>query len=65
MRSVLREWIRDDRGQDLIEYAFLGAAVALAAIVGAEAMGTALNNWYISTSGAAQQGGSAVTKVSF
>ena len=39
-------FIRDEQGQDLIEYALLGAFVSLAAIAGATVLGTGLNNWY-------------------
>jgi Flp pilus assembly pilin Flp len=38
--------LRDDQGQDLIEYALLATFVSLLAIVGASLLGTALNNWY-------------------
>lgn len=43
---VLTRLVRDDRGQDLIEYALLATFVALLAIVGASLLGTAMNNWY-------------------
>jgi Flp pilus assembly pilin Flp len=38
--------LRDEQGQDLIEYALLATFVSLLAIVGASILGTALNNWY-------------------
>jgi Flp pilus assembly pilin Flp len=38
--------VRDEDGQDLIEYALLATFIALLAIVGAGILGTALNNWY-------------------
>jgi Flp pilus assembly pilin Flp len=38
--------VRDERGQDLIEYALLSTFIALVAIAGATALGTSLNNWY-------------------
>jgi pilus assembly protein Flp/PilA len=38
--------VRDEQGQDLIEYALLATFVSLVAIVGAQALGNALNNWY-------------------
>ena len=44
--------VRDESGQDLIEYALLATFVALVAILGATSLGTALNNWYSSVSGA-------------
>ena len=43
--------VRDEQGQDLIEYALLATFVSLVAIAGATALGTALNNWYNTVSG--------------
>ena len=42
--------LRDDQGQDLIEYALLATFVALVSIAGATMLGTALGNWYGSAS---------------
>jgi len=46
--SVVSRLVRDERGQDLVEYALLATFVGLMAIVGAGLLGTALNNWYAS-----------------
>jgi Flp pilus assembly pilin Flp len=46
LRNFFVRLVRDEQGQDLIEYALLATFVALVAIVGAQALGTALNNWY-------------------
>jgi pilus assembly protein Flp/PilA len=46
LRTLPTRLLKDDSGQDLIEYALLATFVALVAIVGATALGTALNNWY-------------------
>ena len=46
MENVIVRFIREDEGQDLIEYALLGAFVSLAAALGAQALGLGLNNWY-------------------
>ena len=46
MKNVIVRFIREDAGQDLVEYALLGAFVSLAAAVGAQALGTGLNTWY-------------------
>lgn len=43
---MFARFIRDDRGQDLIEYALLGSFVAIVALVGATALGTNLNLFY-------------------
>jgi pilus assembly protein Flp/PilA len=52
MTDLCVRFLRDDNGQDLIEYALLSTFVALVAIVGATALGSALNNWYSTVSGA-------------
>ena len=43
---MLARFIRDDRGQDLIEYLLLGSFVSVAALTGAGLLGTNLNSWY-------------------
>ena len=61
---MLARFIRDDQGQDLIEYVLLGSFVAIAALAGATALGTQLNNWYnqmgnwVSSNGVAKLSGS-------
>ena len=46
MENVIARFVREDEGQDLIEYALLGAFVSLAAALGAQALGTSLQGWY-------------------
>ena len=46
LKNLIARLVRDEQGQDLIEYALLATFVALVAIVGAGLLGTALNNWY-------------------
>ena len=46
LNSLFARLVRDEQGQDLIEYALLATFVSLVAILGATALGTALNNWY-------------------
>jgi len=46
MKSLMMRLVRDEQGQDLIEYALLGAFVSLAAVAGAGVLGTKLNGWY-------------------
>lgn len=43
---MFSRFIRDDQGQDLIEYLLLGSFIAIVALVGATNLGTELNNWY-------------------
>jgi Flp pilus assembly pilin Flp len=46
LKNLMGRFVRDEQGQDLIEYALLATFVSLLAIVGAGLLGTALNNWY-------------------
>ena len=46
MTLSLRRWIREDPGQDLIEYALIGAFVALVAYTGTNNLGVSLTEWY-------------------
>jgi pilus assembly protein Flp/PilA len=50
MENFIARFVREDEGQDLVEYALLIAFVSLAAIVGMQALGTAINNKYKSIS---------------
>ena len=43
--------MREDDGQDLVEYAMLVALIAIVCVAGVGALGTALNTWYNSVSG--------------
>jgi len=46
MRELMARFVREDEGQDLIEYALLCTLIALVVYIGAQLLGTALNNWY-------------------
>jgi len=46
LKNLMLSLVRDEQGQDLIEYALLATFVSLVAIAGASLLGTALNNWY-------------------
>ncbi len=51
LKNLVARLVKDEQGQDLIEYALLATFVSLVAIVGATALGTALNNWYNKVAG--------------
>ena len=51
MMTAAARWLRDDEGQDLIEYALLAALIALAAVVAMTATGTSINGVFNSISG--------------
>lgn len=46
MKQLLISLVRDDEGQDLVEYAMLVALIALIAAAGVRSFGGALNNWF-------------------
>jgi Flp pilus assembly pilin Flp len=46
VKNLVARLLRDEEGQDLIEYALLASFVSLVAVTGATLLGTALNNWY-------------------
>ena len=43
---MFARFIRDEQGQDLIEYLLLGSFVSIGALLGATLLGGELNNWY-------------------
>ena len=46
MKKLIVRFVRDDQGQDLIEYVLIGSFVSIGALVGATALGVNLNTWY-------------------
>jgi Flp pilus assembly pilin Flp len=46
LKSLAIRLVREEAGQDLIEYALLSGFVSLVSIAGASLLGTSLNNWY-------------------
>jgi pilus assembly protein Flp/PilA len=55
-KSLFYRFIREEEGQDLVEYALLITFIALACIVGMQQLGTAINNRYQSISTSLQTG---------
>jgi Flp pilus assembly pilin Flp len=43
---VLRQLIRDEKGQDLIEYALLGSFISVVAVLAIQAIGPLVNALY-------------------
>jgi Flp pilus assembly pilin Flp len=46
MKSLMVRFVREDQGQDLIEYALLATFVSVAAATGATAAGGSLSAWF-------------------
>lgn len=59
VKTLVARLVKDEQGQDLIEYALLATFVSLVAIVGATELGKALNNWYSAVAVNVQAGASA------
>ena len=56
IKNLFSRFVREEEGQDLIEYAFLAVFIALVVILGIQAVGTAVNN-KMSTIAASVTGG--------
>ena len=51
MKNLMLRFVREDEGQDLIEYALLASFVAVVALVGATTLGENLDAWYTAMAG--------------
>jgi pilus assembly protein Flp/PilA len=58
MSNLFRRFIREEDGQDLVEYAMLIALIALAVVAGVGALATAINTQYTNISTSAPLTGS-------
>jgi Flp pilus assembly pilin Flp len=52
---LLRRWLADEDGQDLVEYMLLASFIAIAGWLGMQALGTNMNTTYRSWDGATQE----------
>ena len=46
LKHVWARFVRNDEGQDLIEYVLLGSLIALVVVGGSGGLGTHINIWY-------------------
>jgi pilus assembly protein Flp/PilA len=46
MKNLLNRFVRDEQGQDLIEYALLAGFISLVAVAAITAVGSGVNNVY-------------------
>ncbi len=51
MKALLTRFVRDDEGQDLIEYALLAGFISLVAVAAIISVGTGVNDVYNSIDG--------------
>jgi Flp pilus assembly pilin Flp len=58
VKNLIARFVREDAGQDLVEYAFLTGLIGLVAVIGVTALGAVINTYYNGTlAGAAPFGG--------
>jgi Flp pilus assembly pilin Flp len=46
MKQLITNFIADEQGQDIIEYALLGTFVSIAAYSGAQILASGYNTWF-------------------
>ncbi len=51
MSRFIARLVRDEQGQDLIEYVLIGSFVSIGALAGATALGIGLDGWYTAVEG--------------
>lgn len=54
MTRLLRSWVREEDGQDLLEYVLLGATIAFAGVVALNVLSDVMNTTYTSWDTAVQ-----------
>ena len=59
MKQIITNFIADEQGQDIIEYALLGTFVSIAAYAGAKALATGYNDWFSDIGDAVGKAGAA------
>jgi Flp pilus assembly pilin Flp len=63
MKGLMVRFVREDQGQDLIEYALLASFLSVAAALGAGLAGEALDGWYTAVAGKIDEMSGAVDAV--
>jgi Flp pilus assembly pilin Flp len=48
--TLLSRWYREGTGQDLLEYALIGAFISIAVLTGASRLGFSVNGWFVAVS---------------
>jgi Flp pilus assembly pilin Flp len=61
MSRFIARLVRDEQGQDLIEYVLIGSFVSIGALAGATMLGGNLDNWYEAIAGWVQDQADVVT----
>ena len=51
MATLLKRYVREESGQDLIEYLLLGTLIGVVVVAGASLLGVNVNTWYTTMGG--------------
>ena len=46
MKALFNRFVREESGQDLVEYLLLGTLIGIVVVIGAGNLGTEINSWY-------------------
>jgi pilus assembly protein Flp/PilA len=49
--EFLRQFLRDEDGQDVVEYGLLIATIAIVVLIGVGIFGSNINTWFLSLAG--------------
>ena len=52
--NILRRWLTEENGQDILEYALLASFLGFSAVVGIQVIGSAMNTAYTAWDSTAQ-----------
>jgi Flp pilus assembly pilin Flp len=58
MKNLIARFLRDEQGQDIIEYALIGSFVSFGGYIGAGLLGTAYNDWFTGLGGSVDKAAS-------
>jgi len=50
-QGLIQQFVRDEDGQDVVEYGLLIATIAIVVLVATQAFGTSINAWFAKLSG--------------
>jgi len=49
--EAVRQFIRDEEGQDVVEYGLLIATIAIVVLIGVGIFGSSINQWFLNLAG--------------
>jgi len=49
--NIVRQFVRDEEGQDVVEYGLLIATIAIVVLIGVGIFGSNINSWFLTLAG--------------